>query len=59
MDAQALRAVQAMRGARAIAQRERQGGELAEAQQLRAVEDFRTAHREALAAANKLDIAYL
>jgi anti-sigma regulatory factor (Ser/Thr protein kinase) len=59
MDAQALRTVHDMRAARALAERERQGRALAEAQQLRAVEDFRTSHREAVALAQRLDAAYL
>jgi HD-GYP domain-containing protein (c-di-GMP phosphodiesterase class II)/anti-sigma regulatory factor (Ser/Thr protein kinase) len=59
MDAQALRAVQDVRVAHAVAQRERRGRELAEEQQLRAVQDFRAAHREAVALAHRLDTAYL
>ena len=58
-DAQALRAIGDMRALRAATARERAARELAEAQQLLAVGDFRTAHREALALAGRLDRGYL
>ena len=57
-DEQTLRALQELRTLRAVTDRERKARELAEAQQLRAVEDFRTAHRRAMALVKKLDSAY-
>jgi HD-GYP domain-containing protein (c-di-GMP phosphodiesterase class II) len=58
-DAQALRAIGDMRALREVNARERGARELAEAQQLRAVEDFRVAHRNSLALTERLDSAYL
>ncbi len=59
MDAQALRAVKDVRTLRTAARTERGARELAERQQLLAVNDFRAAHRDALALAQRLDSAYL
>ncbi len=59
MLAQALRAIKELRELRALTREERAARELAEAQQLRAVEDFRTAYRQAAALTKKLDQAYL
>lgn len=59
MLAQALRAIKDLRALRALTREERQARELAEGQQLRAVEDFRTAYRRASALTKKLDEAYL
>ena len=59
MLAQALRAIKDLRELRAMTRDERTARELAEAQQLRAVEDFRTAYRRASALTKKLDQAYL
>jgi HD-GYP domain-containing protein (c-di-GMP phosphodiesterase class II)/anti-sigma regulatory factor (Ser/Thr protein kinase) len=58
-DAQALRAIADVRALRAATARERAARELAEAQQLVAVGDFRAAHREALALTERLDRGYL
>jgi HD-GYP domain-containing protein (c-di-GMP phosphodiesterase class II) len=68
--AQALRAIHDVRELRALnreerkardvlARKERKDRELAEAQQLRAVEDFRSLYRQARSLAKKLDEAYL
>jgi hypothetical protein len=58
-DAQALRPIQDLRALQVAARQERRARELAEGQQLRAVEDFRAAHRQALDMADRLDKAYL
>ena len=57
--AQALRAIDDLRELRVLHQEERTARELAEAQQLRAVTDFRTAYRRASALTKQLDQAYL
>jgi HD-GYP domain-containing protein (c-di-GMP phosphodiesterase class II) len=57
--AQALRAIQDLRYLRTLTQQERKARELAEGQQIRAVEDFRTSYRRAAALAKKLEEAYL
>lgn len=59
LDAQATRAIEDIKLLRADIRREREGRQLAEAQQLRAVKDFRAAHRRALDMAERLDHAYL
>jgi HD-GYP domain-containing protein (c-di-GMP phosphodiesterase class II) len=59
MFAQALRAIKDLRELRTFVREERTARELAEAQQLRAVEDFRTAYRRASDLTKKLDQAYL
>lgn len=58
-EAQTLSAIRDVRALRETAARAQQARELAEAQQLRAVTDFRSAHREALTLAGRLDQAYL
>jgi HD-GYP domain-containing protein (c-di-GMP phosphodiesterase class II) len=57
--AQALRAIQDLRELRTLSQQGQKARELAEAQQIRAVEDFRTSYRRAAALAKKLEQAYL
>ncbi|HLZ09129.1 MAG TPA: HD domain-containing phosphohydrolase [Chloroflexota bacterium] len=57
--AQGLRAIRDLRELRALSQKERKARELAEAQQVRAVEDFRTSYRRATALAKLLEAAYL
>ena len=57
--AQAVRAIQELRELRSLGQQERKARELAEAQQVRAVEDFRTSYRRAAALTKKLEEAYL
>ncbi len=59
MLAQALRAIKDLRELRALTREERTARELAERQQLRAVEDFRREYRRASALTKKLDQAYL
>jgi HD-GYP domain-containing protein (c-di-GMP phosphodiesterase class II) len=59
MLAQTLRAIKDLRELRELNKDERQARELAEAQQVRAAADFRTAYREARALTKKLDQAYL
>lgn len=56
---QALRAIQDVRELHAVAKEEQHARELAEAQQLRVVEDFRTLYRRASSLAKQLDQAYL
>lgn len=58
-EAQALLAVQSLRRLRADNERERNARADAVAEQLKAVEDFRAAHRQALELAGQLDGAYL
>jgi HD-GYP domain-containing protein (c-di-GMP phosphodiesterase class II) len=58
-EAQALRAIQDLKGLRANTKTEQTARTLAEAQQLRAIQDFRTEHRRAVKLAAELRAAYL
>jgi HD-GYP domain-containing protein (c-di-GMP phosphodiesterase class II) len=58
-DESVLSALAELRSARAMVERERTARELAEAQQVRAVHDFRAAHAQALRLAERLDNVHL